>query len=77
MFIVLCAIKCVREIRYIKLIGQPYKRRAMNIYSITDIVTQSFLSIDFPAQYVAMMNTPGLEKVRALRLRILGLVDNC
>lgn len=33
------------------------------MYSITDIVTQSFLSIDFPAQYVATMKTPGLENV--------------
>lgn len=35
----------------------------MNKYSITDIVTQSFLNIDFPAQYVATMKTTGLENV--------------
>lgn len=33
------------------------------MYSITDIVAQSFLSIDFPAQYVAAMKTPSFENI--------------
>jgi hypothetical protein len=53
MFIVLCAIKCVREVRYIKLIGQPFKRRAMNIYSITDIGTNRGSALDSSDPYYA------------------------
>lgn len=35
----------------------------MNTYSIKDLLVQSFSNIDFPSQYVAAMNTPGLENV--------------
>lgn len=35
----------------------------MKEFNIKDIIAQSYLNIDFPAQYVATMNTSGLENV--------------
>jgi len=35
----------------------------MDKYSISDLVSQSYLSIDFPAQFIATMKTKGLENV--------------
>jgi len=46
-----------------QLLARDESESLMSIYSTKDIVAQSFLSLDFPAQYVATMNTPALNNV--------------